>query len=148
MTTRDIVDQMAEILLAGSETTLGTISCLFLELACNLEVRAKTPCLPAAAILRRRHRLQQDGPQGTVVRVPEACIKESSACTLLRPTNGTLYWILEVNQLDGLCSPHTVVSASYRELHRNEEFWPQAQRFWPERWLPEEEGGDDAPAAE
>lgn len=29
MTTRDIIDQMSELLLAGSETTSGTIACLF-----------------------------------------------------------------------------------------------------------------------
>ena len=31
--------------------------------------------------------------------------------------------------------PYTVVSASYRQLHRDERYWPEPMRFWPERWL-------------
>jgi cytochrome P450 len=34
--------------------------------------------------------------------------------------------------------PYTVVSASYRALHLNEDHWPHADRFWPERFLPED----------
>lgn len=41
MKNQEIIDQMSELLLAGSETTSGTIGCLFLELARNPDVRAK-----------------------------------------------------------------------------------------------------------
>jgi cytochrome P450 len=41
--------------------------------------------------------------------------------------------------LDGhVIPPYTVVSASYRALHLNEDHWPQADRFWPERFLAED----------
>ncbi|KAL2074812.1 hypothetical protein VTL71DRAFT_8591 [Oculimacula yallundae] len=39
MSTRQIVDQMSEIVVAGSETTSGTIACLFLEIARNPKSR-------------------------------------------------------------------------------------------------------------
>jgi cytochrome P450 len=45
--------------------------------------------------------------------------------------------------------PYTVVSASYRALHLDEHHWPQPDRFWPERFLPENHPLlDNAPPAE
>ena len=41
MGTREVVDQMAEILLAGSETTSGTIACFFLDVLRAPDVKRK-----------------------------------------------------------------------------------------------------------
>ncbi|GFN13409.1 cytochrome P450 [Aspergillus tubingensis] len=41
METRDVIDQMSEILIAGSETTSGTIACFFLELLRNPDTKEK-----------------------------------------------------------------------------------------------------------
>uniref|UniRef100_L2GDC5 Cytochrome p450 monooxygenase n=1 Tax=Colletotrichum fructicola (strain Nara gc5) TaxID=1213859 RepID=L2GDC5_COLFN len=124
MNARDIVDQMAEILLAGSETTSGTIGCLFLELA-------RTPT-----------KAVRSEPEYEYL---EACIKENLRLHPIASEMGRRTG----NQWVNLCGydlpPHTVVSASYRDLHRNEEFWPQAERFWPERWLAEDKR-EGAPA--
>ncbi|KAK1979002.1 cytochrome P450 [Colletotrichum cereale] len=145
MSARDIVDQMAEILLAGSETTSGTIGCLFLELARNPDVRAKLlASLPSKGF-------NDEIVSSKAVRSEsqyeylEACIKENLrlhpiASEMGRRTGNE--WV----QLCGYnLPPHTVVSASYRDLHRSEKYWPQAERFWPERWLPEDKR-DGAPA--
>lgn len=43
--------------------------------------------------------------------------------------------------------PYTVVSASYRHLHLNDSHWPEARRFWPERWL-DAKDSDGAPPPE
>jgi cytochrome P450 len=56
MTTRDIVDQMAEVLLAGSETTSGTIACLWLEVCRHPKVKKRLleslpPLSPDAPII-------------------------------------------------------------------------------------------------
>ncbi|KAK2006680.1 cytochrome P450 [Colletotrichum eremochloae] len=144
MSARDIVDQMAEILLAGSETTSGTIGCLFLELARNPDVRAKLlASLPAKGfydeiVSSKTVRNESD------YEYLEACIKENLRLHPIASEMGRRTG----NQWVELCGynlpPHTVVSASYRDLHRNEKYWPQADRFWPERWLPEDKR-DGAP---
>ncbi|KAK1579121.1 cytochrome P450 [Colletotrichum navitas] len=145
MSTRDIVDQMAEILLAGSETTSGTIGCLFLELARNPDVRAKLMAsLPAKGF--NDEIVSSKAVRGEKeYEYLEACIKENLRLHPIASEMGRRTG----NQWVELCGynlpPHTVVSASYRDLHRNEKYWPQAERFWPERWLSEDKR-DGAPA--
>lgn len=137
MTTRDIVDQMAEILLAGSETTSGTIACLFLELACNPDVKRRLlDSLPVLGL---------DGPTEIVsskqVRCEptyaylEACIKENLRLHPIASEMGRRTGKEWVTLAGYALPPHTVVSASYRTLHRGAEHWEQPLRFWPERWL-------------
>ncbi|TDZ24851.1 Cytochrome P450 monooxygenase FUS8 [Colletotrichum orbiculare MAFF 240422] len=138
MSARDIVDQMAEILLAGSETTSGTIGCLFLELARNPDVRAKLfASLPAKGfrddIVTSKSVRSEDQYEYL-----EACIKENLRLHPIASEMGRRTGDQWVNLCGYDLPPHTVVSASYRDLHRNEAFWPQAERFWPERWLPED----------
>ncbi|KAK2599236.1 hypothetical protein N8I77_011006 [Diaporthe amygdali] len=138
MTARDIIDQMAEVLLAGSETTSGTIACLFLELARNPDVKAKLlASLPARAVLDENiitSKTVRTDPQYEYL---EACIKENLRMHPIASEMGRRTGNEWVEIMGYRLPPHTVVSASYRALHLNDEHWPQAQRFWPERWLPE-----------
>ncbi|KAJ0119487.1 cytochrome p450 3a9 [Diaporthe amygdali] len=146
MTARDIIDQMAEVLLAGSETTSGTIACLFLELARNPDVKAKLlASLPARAVLDEdiiTSKTVRTDPQYEYL---EACIKENLRMHPIASEMGRRTGNEWVEIMGYRLPPHTVVSASYRALHLNEQHWPQAQRFWPERWLSEDKRGD-APA--
>ncbi|KAK8058496.1 cytochrome P450 [Apiospora phragmitis] len=151
MSTRDIVDQMAEILLAGSETTSGTLGCLFLELARTPAARAKL-----MASLKPKPFNDTDDDDTAIVSSKtvrtdaeyeylEACIKENLRLHPIASEMGRRTGNQWVELMGYSLPPHTVVSASYRDLHRNEKYWPQAERFWPERWLPEEKR-DGAPA--
>ncbi|KAG9495280.1 hypothetical protein J7337_013516 [Fusarium musae] len=149
MNSRDILDQMSEILLAGSETTSGTIACLFLELARNPRVRAKLlASLPAI-----RHGDVDNIIVSKTVRDSgkflylEACIKENLRLHPIAFEMGRRTGDQWINLMGYDLPPHTVVSASYRDLHRNEDYWPDALSFIPERWLPDSERGD-FPAAE
>ncbi|EHA46546.1 cytochrome P450 3A9 [Pyricularia oryzae 70-15] len=148
MNTRDIVDQMAEILLAGSETTSGTIACLFLELARNADVRAKLlaslPARGAGDEVVASKAIRSDAGQYWYL---EACIKENLRLHPIASEMGRRTGKDWVTIMGYDLPPHTVVSASYRDLHRNEKYWPEPLRFWPERWLPEGQR-DGAPAAE
>lgn len=135
MSTRQIVDQMSEILLAGSETTSGTIACLFLEIARNPEVKTK---LLASLPVRSIHDPIIDSREirnEQAYRYLNACIKENLRLHPIASEMGRRTGKQWVNLMGYDLPPHTVVSASYRELHRNGEFWPQPLRFWPERWL-------------
>ncbi|KAK7963627.1 hypothetical protein PG988_010601 [Apiospora saccharicola] len=142
MNTRDIVDQMAEILLAGSETTSGTLGCLFLELA-------RTPDARAKLMASLRPRPFQDCDDAEIVTSKtvrsddeyeylEACIRENLRLHPIASEMGRRTGSQWVELMGYSLPPHTVVSASYRDLHRNEQYWPQAHRFWPERWLSKE----------
>lgn len=147
MSTRQIVDQMSEVLLAGTETTSGTIACFFLEVVRNPDVKAK--------LLASLPILKPDDPIITSKEIRNteqykylnACIQENLrlhpiASEMGRRTGNE--WV----SLGGYeLPPHTVVSASYRELHRNSRYWPQPLRFWPERWL-EGDDRDGAPEPE
>ncbi|KLO97031.1 Cytochrome P450 3A5 [Fusarium fujikuroi] len=149
MTSRDILDQMSELLLAGSETTSGTIACLFLELARNPRARAKLlASLPVIShediddiIVSKTVRDSKD------YQYLEACIKENLRLHPIASEMGRRTGDQWVNLMGYDLPPHTVVSASYRDLHRNEDHWPDALTFIPERWLPDDERGD-YPAAD
>ncbi|KAF9775708.1 hypothetical protein IL306_006168 [Fusarium sp. DS 682] len=149
MNSRDILDQMSELLLAGSETTSGTIACLFLELARSPRVRSKLfETLPAVSC---------DNIDDIIVSKTvrnssnydylEACIKENLRLHPIASEMGRRTGDQWVNLGGYDLPPHTVVSASYRDLHRNEAYWPDALSFIPERWLPDSQRGE-YPAAE
>ncbi|KAH6699800.1 cytochrome P450 [Leptodontidium sp. MPI-SDFR-AT-0119] len=145
MSTRQIVDQMSEILLAGSETTAGTIACLFLELARNPKVKAKL----LASLPVRRHgdpiignrEIRNEGQYKYL----NACIKENLRLHPIASELGRRTGNRWVSLMGYDLPPRTVISASFRNLHHNAEYWPQPLRFWPERWLEGDEQ-EDAPS--
>lgn len=65
----------------------------------------------------------------------EACIQENLRMYPIASEMGRRTLDQEFAAGDYEIPPFTVVSASYRHLHRDERYWPQADRFWPERWL-------------
>ena len=77
----------------------------------------------------------------------EACIKENRRMHPIASEMGrrTLDFDYSVDNFE--IPAYTVVSASYRRLHNSEDHWPQADRFWPERWLEGDER-EDAPEPE
>jgi hypothetical protein len=76
----------------------------------------------------------------------EACIKETLRLHPIASEMGRRTGDQWIKLAEYDLPPHTVVPASYRDLHRNEQHFPQALRFWPERFLPDGERGDAPPA--
>lgn len=140
MSSRDIFDQMSEILLAGSETTSGTIASLFLELARNPYVRSKL----LASLPAQRHDDIEDIVESKTIRNSprfeylDACIKENLRLHPIASEMGRRTGDKWVNLMGHDLPPHTVVSVSYRNLRRNASHWPNAMSFIPERWLSEQ----------
>ncbi|GFF23017.1 probable cytochrome P450 110 [Aspergillus udagawae] len=135
MTTRDIIDQMSELLLAGSETTSGTIACLFLELIRNPEVKerllATLPVLsPNDPIIDGK--FVRSNPRFSYL---SACIKETLRLHPIASEMGRQTGKDWVSLMGYNLPPHTVVSASYRHLHRDSDIWDKPLRFYPERWI-------------
>jgi cytochrome P450 len=135
MDTLDVVDQMSEILLAGAETTSGTIVSFFLEMTRNVEVKAKLlRSLPARSPqdpLLDAKKVRSD-PRYAYL---EACLKETLRLHPIASEMGRTTGKKSVVIANHTLPPHTVVSVSYRKLHVDPEFWPEPKRFWPERWL-------------
>ncbi|KAB8297398.1 hypothetical protein EYC80_002741 [Monilinia laxa] len=135
MNVRDVVDQMSEILLAGSETTSGTIACFFLEVMRNQSVKEKL--LKSLPILGPEDPIisSKTVRNGTEYEYLEACVKETLRIHPIASELGRKTGAEPIELMGYLIPPHTVVSASYRELHHNPAHWPEPMRFWPERWL-------------
>ncbi|KAI9929458.1 hypothetical protein MW887_000930 [Aspergillus wentii] len=135
MNARDVTDQMSEVLLAGSETTSSTIACLFLELlrtpAAKKKLLASLPVLKPNDLIIGSKDIRTD-PKFEYL---DACIKEALRLHPIASEMGRRTGKEWVNLMGYNLPPGTVVSASYRNLHRNPEFWPQPMRYWPERWL-------------
>ncbi|RAH78614.1 cytochrome P450 [Aspergillus japonicus CBS 114.51] len=145
MNTRDIIDQLSEILLTGSETTSGTIACLFRELLHIPEKKTKLldslPVLTATDPIINSKTVRTE-PE---FRYLDACIKETLRLHPIASEMGRKTG-KDCCELAGYSiPPGNVVSASYRHLHRNPEFWPKPLKFWPERWLENEKARDGAP---
>jgi len=147
LTTRQICDQMAEILLAGAETTSGTLAYLFLEISRNPDV--KTKLLDSLQIRKPSDPIinSQEVRSDPQYEYLNACIKENLRLHPIASEMGRRTGNNWVNLLGFDLPPHTVVSASYRNLHRNGQYWPEPLRFWPERWL-EENKREGAPMAD
>ncbi|KAI8718107.1 Cytochrome P450, family 3, subfamily A [Fusarium sp. LHS14.1] len=147
MNARDIVDRVSEILLAGSETTSGTTACLFRELARNPDKRAKLldslPVLDVHDDIVSGKTVRNDPKYGYL----NACIKEALRLHPIASEMGRRTGDQWVQLMGYNLPPHTVVSASYRDLHRNGKYFPDALRFKPERFLQGSERGD-VPAAD
>ncbi|EHA20240.1 hypothetical protein ASPNIDRAFT_194740, partial [Aspergillus niger ATCC 1015] len=135
MGTREVVDQMAEILLAGSETTSGTIACFFLEILRNPEIKEKL--LKSLPVLRPSDPIISSKTVRTSPEYEylEACIKEVLRLHPIASEMGRRTGNTPVKLMGYYLPAHTIVSASYRQLHRDPKYWVDPLRFWPERWL-------------
>ncbi|KAH9827609.1 Cytochrome-P450 monooxygenase FUS8 [Teratosphaeria destructans] len=135
MNSRDILDQMGELLLAGTETTSATIAYLFLELARNPDVKEKLfrtlPAMDLADALVDGKTVRSD-PQYEYL---QACIKENLRMHPIASEMGRKTGKEPVLIGGFVYPPHTVISASYKDLHYNPAYWPEPNRFWPERFL-------------
>lgn len=139
MSTRQIVDQMAEIMLAGSETTSGTTAALFLELARNSEVKAKL--LKSLQVRKVEDPIitSREVRHSSEFQYLNACIKENMRLHPIASEMGRRTGKQWVKLMGHDLPPHTVVCASFRHLHRDESYWEDPMRFWPERWLEDSE---------
>ncbi|KAJ5727065.1 cytochrome P450 [Penicillium malachiteum] len=65
----------------------------------------------------------------------EACIKEVLRLHPIASEMGRRTGDCPIELMGYYLPVHTILSASYRQLHRSPEHWPEPLRFWPERRL-------------
>ena len=136
MSDQQVRDEVMSLFIAGHETTANTLSWLWYLLAQHPDVVAKIEA-ELAEVLNGRSPTPDDFPQLTYT---NQVIKESmrlypSAWSISRRA-------LDDDEIDGYHIPAgAIVALSPYTLHRHPAFWPDPERFDPDRFTPEQENG-------
>lgn len=130
MTTERIIDELIILIVAGHETTANGLSFMWYHLAKNPAILQKLKeeislvSSDEASIYSQLGQMKyaQAVVQETLRKCPPAWIVDRKA--------------LEDDQVGDLSIPaDTLVGLSIYELHHNNNYWEQPERFWPERFL-------------
>lgn len=133
---QQVRDEVMSLFIAGHETTANTLSWLWYLLVQHPDVVAKIE-VELAQVLNGRSPTPTDFPQ---LAYTNQVIKESmrlypSAWSISRRA-------LDDDVIDGHAIPAgAIVALSPYTLHRHPAFWPDPERFDPDRFTPEQENG-------
>ncbi len=136
MSDQQIRDEVMSLFIAGHETTANTLSWMWYLLGQHPEVAEKVEG-EIAAVLNGRPPAFDDFPQ---LIYSNQVIKEGlrlypSAWSISRRA-------LRADMIDGFAIPEgAIVALSPYTLHRHPSFWPDPERFDPDRFTPEQENG-------
>lgn len=127
----EVRDELSTILFAGAETTASTLSWTFHELAAHPEVE-KQLVAEIDEVVGDRPVTIEDVPRLTAVRrVLDEVIRLHGVTMLMRRATAPV-------ELGGFTFPAgTEVAFSLYALHRDPRLYTEADRFDPDRWLPE-----------
>lgn len=127
----EVRDELSTILFAGAETTAGTLAWAFHELAGHPEVERQVVAEIAEVVGDRPVTIEDVPRLPTVRRVLDEVIRLHGVTLLMRRAT-------EPVVLNGVRLPAgTEVAFSLYALHRDPNVYAHADRFDPDRWLPE-----------
>ncbi len=128
---RGLRDELVTILLAGHETTASTLSWTWYLLAGHPEAAAAVHA-EAVSVLGERPPVFED-----LTRLPRTTMVIQEAMRLYPPVWGLPRKALAADEIDGYRIPAgaDVMVCPYT-LHRNPRFWPDPDRFDPDRFAP------------
>ncbi|WP_246574232.1 cytochrome P450 [Streptomyces genisteinicus] len=130
----EVRDELSTILFAGAETTAATLSWTFYELSRSPETEAALVA-EIKDVVGDRPVTVEDVPRlEGVRRVLDEVIRLHGVTMLMRRTTA------EVELGGYLLPPGTEVGFSLYALHRDPGLYADADRFDPDRWLPERRG--------
>lgn len=135
MSTREVIDQSCEFIIAGSENPSFVLTMLFVELGRNPDVYRKLYSSVAALTKSDPMITSEDVEKQPEFAYLNACITEvlrlhPVASELARRTGK------DTIHLGGYeIPPYTTVYASIRRCMLSPDYYPEPLRFWPERWL-------------
>lgn len=132
MPDRQVRDEAVTLLLAGHETTANALTWTWYLLAQHPEAEAALHA-ELDSVLAGRLPTFEDVP---ALRYTEMVFSE--ALRLYPPAWGTSKLLVAPWQLHEYALPAgTVVAAISYLVHRDPRYWPEPERFNPERWMPE-----------
>jgi cytochrome P450 len=127
----EVRDELSTILFAGAETTASTLSWTFHELARNPEVEMQLVAEIKEVVGDRPVAIEDVPRLEAVRRVLDEVIRLHGVTMLMRRAT-------EPVELGGFSFPAgTEVAFSLYALHRDPSLYAEADRFDPDRWLPE-----------
>lgn len=141
--TGDLACESVLLVVAGSQSTSGGLAATFFYLARHPEKLSRLRKEIREAFSNQDDIRYESGGKLAALPYLRACIDESMRLT--PPTPGHLP--REIVGSEGLSidghwfPPGTNVGVSPYAIHRNEAYFPEPNRFWPERWL--EDGMDE-----
>jgi cytochrome P450 len=129
-------DEVMTLMLAGHETTSTALSWTLYLLSQHPDTRERLEA-EVDAVLGDRTPSIEDVPRLTYANM---VLQESMR--LYPPAWGLARWCHEADEVGGYyLPPNSSVTLSPFLTHRHPEFWPDAERFDPERFAPEQEKG-------
>ena len=134
--TGDLACESVLLMVAGSQSTSCGLSATLYYLANNPEQLA-TLVRDVRAAFASEHEIRYE-PGGRLAALPymRACIEESMRLTPPTPGHLPREVVAEGLEVDGIwLPPGTNIGVSTYALHRNEAYFPAADRFCPERFL-------------
>jgi cytochrome P450 len=127
----EVRDELSTILFAGAETTASTLSWTFHELARNPEVEKQLVAKIKEVVGDRPVAIEDVPRLEAVRRVLDEVIRLHGVTMLMRRATAPV-------ELGGFSFPAgTEVAFSLYSLHRDPSLYAEADRFDPDRWLPE-----------
>ncbi|HEX9235964.1 MAG TPA: cytochrome P450, partial [Actinomycetota bacterium] len=136
LTDEQIRDEMLALMVAGHETTANALSWTWYELSQRPEIEAKLQA-EADQVLGGRLPTFEDLP---LLQYTQMVISE--ALRMYPPVPVSARWTLEDHELGGYTIPagSALLLAEY-VVHRDPRWWPDPDRFDPERWRPDARSG-------
>jgi cytochrome P450 len=136
MDDKQLRDEVMTLLLAGHETTSTALSWTLYLLSKHAEVRERLEA-EVDAVLGDRTPSMEDLPD-----LPYANRVLQESMRLYPPAWGLARWCHEADEVGGYyLPPNSSVTLSPFLTHRHPDFWPEPERFDPERFAPEQEKG-------
>jgi cytochrome P450 len=136
MDDKQLRDEVMTLLLAGHETTSTALSWTLYLLSQHPDVRERLE-VEVDAVLGDRKPAFEDLPK---LSYANKVLQES--LRLYPPAWGLARWCHEADEVGGYyVAPNTSVTLSPFLTHRHPDFWPEPERFDPERFAPEQEKG-------
>jgi cytochrome P450 len=142
--TQTVRDTLMLFLFAGSDTTASLLAFLFFELSRRPEALRRCALEARAAVAEAE--TQQEGQQHpyTPARLPYLCACLSETLRLYPPASDTARVAAADLELGGFYVPKgSLLLLNNYAIHRHERYWPRAEEWLPERWLAEDDEGDE-----
>ncbi|KAI8475484.1 MAG: cytochrome P450 [Monoraphidium minutum] len=137
MTDAQIRDELMTLMLAGSDTTSSTIAFTLYEASRRPEMMARLLAEVDSVLAGREGLVAPDD----VAAMPflAACVNETLRCYSAATSLPRL--AAQDVEVGGYLIPKgTRLQVDIWAMHRHEDFWPRADEYLPERWLPENAG--------